>query len=42
MIPFIIGLLVGAPVGMVVMAIAAAGKLADERTRKITERSDDE
>lgn len=41
MIPFIIGLLVGALVGMVTMALVAAGKLADERTKQITERSDE-
>lgn len=42
MIQFIIGLLVGAPVGMFVTALAAAGKLADERTKQNAERSDDE
>lgn len=38
---FVVGFFLGGLCGMFTMAIAAAGKLADERTKQITERRDE-
>lgn len=38
---FLVGFFLGGLVGMFTMGLAAAGKLADERTRQITERRDE-
>lgn len=39
---FLVGFFLGGFCGLFTMALAAAGKLSDERTKQITERGDDE
>lgn len=39
---FVVGFFLGGFCGVFAMGLAASGKLADERTKQITERSDDE